>query len=299
MRTQKRFTPALLERFQREGRGTSTYQEYIPWHRVGRGDPASLGRSHLEIWKGRQRELLSDVELTTLLFASMLPGITDIREQYPLSLGCGHHEGLDYDVRYEDRLQFPGTEQLAQDLCVKHPLMREGTSSTSWRMTTDLLIAHRAANRQFRLLAVACKPSSDVFTRRTREKLTIEREYWTARSVPWLLITPDQYDESVGLTLRRSEPWILHQQSTDAEINLARKIAFGMRGQTFTDTIYALSKNLGCQSRALRAFWQAVWCGVIRLDLRRGWRPHLPIELLTPSEFNELNPLLAGRTAWN
>lgn len=299
MRTQKRFTPALLERFQREGRGTSTYHDYIPWHRVGRGDPASLGRSHLEIWKCRQRELLSDVELTTLHFATMLPEITDIREQFPLRLDFGQHEGLDYDVRFGDSKQFPGTEEIAQNLRIKHPLVREGTSSVFWRMTTDLLIAQRAANQQIRLLAVACKPSSNGLTKRTREKLTIEREYWIARSVPWLLITPDQYDESVGLTLRRSEPWTLHQQSTDAEINLARKIAFGMRGHTFADTIDGLSKQLGCQNRALRAFWQSVWRGVVPLDLRRGWRPHLPIELLTPSEFGALNPLLAGRTAWN
>ncbi len=62
MRTEKRFTPKVLERFRREGRGTGTYSDYTPWHRVSRGDPSSKGRSHLIVWMDRQRELLSDQE---------------------------------------------------------------------------------------------------------------------------------------------------------------------------------------------------------------------------------------------
>lgn len=77
MRTTKRFTPDVLDRFRREGRGTGVYTEYIPWHRVSRGDPASRGRSHLLNWRGRQRELLSDGELVMTLFVTMLPGIDD------------------------------------------------------------------------------------------------------------------------------------------------------------------------------------------------------------------------------
>lgn len=68
MRTTKRFTPHVLDRFRKLGRGTGTYQNYIPWQRVGRSDPSSMGRSHLQMWNGRQRELLSDQEWVGVFF---------------------------------------------------------------------------------------------------------------------------------------------------------------------------------------------------------------------------------------
>jgi hypothetical protein len=299
MRTQKRFTSDLLNRFEREGRGTKTYQDYIPWHRVGRGDPASQGRSHLELWRGRQRELLSDIELATLLFATMLPGIADIREQFPLSLDSSLYEGLDYDVRQGALGSFPGTVQIARALDTKHPVIREGASSTYWRMSTDLLIFLRPISDRIQLVAVSCKPSSKDLTKSARRKLAIEREYWNARSVPWLLITPEQYDESVRLTLMRSEPWVFRQPASDIEIELALRTAIDMNGHAFTRVIDVLAERIGSQERALRAFWQAVWGGVLPLDLRRGWRPHLPIQILPTPEFFALNPLYSRRTAWN
>ena len=85
MRTEKRFTPKVLERFQREGRGTGTYTDYVPWHRVSRGDPSSKGRSHLIVWMDRQRELLSDHEWGGLNFAGLVPGLIDLAEQFPIS----------------------------------------------------------------------------------------------------------------------------------------------------------------------------------------------------------------------
>lgn len=91
MRTTKRFTPKVLARFAREGRGTGIYEEYIPWHRVSRGDPASRGRSHLLEWKDRLRELLSDGELGAQLFAVMLPDLDDSLEQYRLEQEPSQH----------------------------------------------------------------------------------------------------------------------------------------------------------------------------------------------------------------
>jgi hypothetical protein len=77
MRTTKRFTPKVIARFERQHRGEGTYADYIPWHRVSRGDPASSGRSHLLMWRDRLRELLSDGELVEQLFATMLPDLDD------------------------------------------------------------------------------------------------------------------------------------------------------------------------------------------------------------------------------
>ncbi len=80
MRKTKRFTPDLFDRYKELGRGTGTFEHYMPFHRVGRSDPSSRGRSHLERWRGRAHELLSDGELVTFLFATMLPNIVDIHK---------------------------------------------------------------------------------------------------------------------------------------------------------------------------------------------------------------------------
>ena len=108
MRTEKRFTPTVLERFSKEGRGTGTYADYTPWHRVSRGDPSSIGRSHLIVWRDRQRELLSDQEWSGLNFAGLVPNLVDLTEQFPLSQDSSSHELSRWHVGFETN-QFPGT----------------------------------------------------------------------------------------------------------------------------------------------------------------------------------------------
>jgi hypothetical protein len=81
MRTTKRFTPNVLIRYRKLNRGTGIFQNYIPWHRVGRSDPSSRGRSHLQMWNGRQRELLSDQEWVGFFFSTLVRDVNDIREQ--------------------------------------------------------------------------------------------------------------------------------------------------------------------------------------------------------------------------
>jgi hypothetical protein len=78
-----------------------------------------------------------------------------------------------------------------------------------WVITTDLLFTSGGRSPVSRkLLAVACKPKAELDDR-TKKLLAIERAYWAARDVEWLLITPDQYDEVIELTLRTSFQWWL------------------------------------------------------------------------------------------
>jgi hypothetical protein len=120
MRTTKRFTPAVLARFERQGRGTGTYEDYSAWHQVTRGDPASRGRSHLLNWKGRLIHLLSDGELGEQLFATMLRDLDDSLEQHKLTLDDSPHPLLAYGAPVSDEL-FPGTLRLAEELGIRHP----------------------------------------------------------------------------------------------------------------------------------------------------------------------------------
>lgn len=295
MRTQKRFTPKLLANFAAQGRGTGTFEDHIPWHRVGRSDPGSRGRSHLAFWRGRLRELLSDQEFNALLFATMLLDLLDAREQVKLSREDAPHEMHAYDVRAPRGL-FPGTLSICRMLGLRHPRVHGHGQSCDWDMTTDQVLL-RANGYHKGLHAVSVKAGSE-FNKRERELLRIEHAYWTARTVPWLLITPQLYEASVGETLCRIAPWGLDLEVPTSDREIAVSIAKRCVGQSLTFTLNAIATRLESSHATSCAFWQSVWLGELPLDLRRGWRPHLPIQLLRPEEFATLNPVASGRSAW-
>ena len=297
MRTTKRFTPTLLERFFRQGRGQGIFNDYIPWHRVSRGDPASRGRSHLLASEQRQHELLSDHEWVAIMFVFMLPNRLDIREQFPLSQEDAKHELCAYRIGISDQ-PFPGTLAIAAALAVKHPKTTDGPESADWVMTTDFLITLRKNYGTIELLAVAIKSDNEITKKRSLELLAIERAYWVARGVNWLLITPALYDERVGLNLRMQMPWTLGERASAQDRLKALEIVRRFPGRSLTFILHRLEATLGNMDLAQRAFWQAVYSGEIPMSLRRGWRPHQPVVLLPQGDFNAQNPIASRSSAW-
>lgn len=297
MRKTKRFTPQVLERFRKEGRGIGTFRNYASWHQVGRGDPSSNGRSHLLIWGQRQLDLLSDIELVGAYFLTMLPSIQDIRTQFPLSLTEGRNELSDYQVN-ASRGFYPGTLEIARKLQIRHPKIYGDGTSCDWVLTTDLLGYCNSRNNDAGLIAVAIKPV-DTLSKRKLQLLQIEAEYWKVREVTWLLVTPSEYDKTTALTLRCAEAWALGMVVSKEAKCCAIEVANRTLGQSFTYMLNALTNQLNNHDLAQRAFWQSVWYGDIPLDLRRGWRPHLPLKLLERNEFSLLNPISSRRSAWN
>ncbi len=250
------------------------------------------------MWKDRQRELLSDGEWVCLLFGTLLNTVKDVREQLKLSLDDSPHELEHYDARYTGQ-SFPGTRSIASRLGIKHPRVTGEGRSSDWIMTTDQLVLLQGMDGHLELLAVSYKPDCEALTKRNRQLLSIEAAYWAARSVQWILITPDLFEESVGVTLRRTAPWGLGAPVSPAAIRAAVIITEQFLGHSLNFTLDALKNQLGDIDLAQRAFWQAVWCGALPVDLRRGWRPHLPIELLDPAGFIALNPVASRRSSWN
>lgn len=297
MRTTRRFSPEVLERFLREERGSGTFTNYIPWHRVGRGDPASRGRSHLVLWRERQRELLSDLEWVVLMFVTMLPRVVDIREQFPLSLSGRRHELLDY-VAKVPLGEFPGTLAIAEAARIKHPLVRGKSTVAPWVMTTDLLVTLRSPTGSPFLLAVACKYDNEAARKRTLQLLSLERQYWLSRGVNWLLISPSLFDERVALTLRQGCPWSFGPRASEEQLKIATETVRASPGISLASAIKTLSTALGGVEVAQLAYWQAVWSARIPIDLRRGWRPHRPLELVTSATFSDLNPVASRRSSW-
>lgn len=299
MRTTKRFTHLVLDRFHRQGRGKGTFKLYKPWHQVTRGDPASQGRSHLIAWFGRLRHLLSDGEWDQQLLATMLQNLVDSLEQLSLDLDAAPHPLCRYTLRASYVL-YPGTRELAKELGIKHPITRDknGENTTSWVMSTDLLLILVGLSGEYEMLALSFKPKGRL-TKRAKEKLRLEREYWLRRGVEWLLITPDLYDERARLTLHRIAPWALddeaHPQSRAAAVAAVKECPWA----SFTSVLHAVTSVVGCKELAQRAIWQAVWKGELPIDLTRGWRPHLPLTLVSPDEFANFNPILKRRSAWS
>lgn len=298
MRTTKRFTPKVLARFQREGRGEGTHADYVPWHKVSRGDPASSGRSHLLKWQGRLRELLSDGEYCQQLFATMLPGVVDCREQLKLDLHTSPHVLREYEHQGHRDLQ-PGTLEIAESLSIRHPMLRDRESETPWVPTTDLLLVYKEAKGHAYALAIAFKPDGELESPRKRQLLNLEREYWRLRGVTWLLITPAVYNIQVRLTLQRTACWALDEAVANDLRQRAADIARTKSHASLTEVLNTIALELGNLTLAQRALWQAIWNGELPVDLRRGWRPHTPLEHITTEAFWSLNPIASRRSAWN
>lgn len=297
MRTTKRFSPQVLQRFDRQGRGRGTFGDYIPWHCVSRGDPASRGRSHLQMWQHRQRELLSDHEWVVLMFVVMLHNLIDVREQFPLSRENSVLELGDYRADASDQ-RFSGTLKISQELGLRHPVTAGGKKSEHWVMSTDFLLALRNESGDIELLAIAVKTEDEFLQKRKRQLLAIERQYWLARGITWLLITPSLYDPEVGLNLRMHMPWMLGDPAPESAQQKAIDLVHRHPGRSLTFILSQLATILGEMDLGQRALWQAVCSGKLPMKLQRGWRPHQPIYLLSEADFISQNPVASRRSAW-
>jgi hypothetical protein len=300
MRTQKRFTPALLKYFLLNERGTGTYADYIPWHRVSRSDLSSCGRSHLIIWRERQRELLSDVEWNCVNFAAMLPNVLDLVEQFPLHQEDAPLEISRWDIRTNSK-HHPGTLAIAKSLGIRHPRLQGTDEEVLWTSSTDILLILETASGHKELLAVSVKAESvQKLGDRAKQLLLLEKTYWQMRGVTWLLITPSEFDPAIKKTLMRTAAWGLAPLVDKHKLEIARRVAMAMPLHPYSDIVNHLSQLFGGQEfhlLAQEALWQAVWFGLLPIDLRRGWRPALPFQYISPDKFLAQNPLAARRSA--
>lgn len=167
-----------IARLQAEGRGTGMLETYLPWITVR--DISSLGLStRTKGWKtGRTHHVLSNLELQYLYCLEWSSRVTDIREQYPLPL--------------EDTLY------IAEQAGIKHP--RHPQTRSPVVMTTDFLVTcERQGMPQDEARAV--KPARGLASRRTLEKLEIERLYWTERRIDWGLVTESECDRILALNI--------------------------------------------------------------------------------------------------
>lgn len=172
MKKRKGISEEDVNRWLAQGHGQGVGKEYRPFFHVR--DVPSRGRSSmvLGLKTGRTHHYLSDLEYACHVLAGYAATVIDIREQFAL-------------------LTREETQKIAEGLCIRHPLY-PGTK-TPTVMTSDLVLT--VSKEQVQTTAVFCvKPSSEMDpenprSRRTMEKLLIEKTYWTQRETRWYLVT--------------------------------------------------------------------------------------------------------------
>jgi len=295
MRKGRKFTPSLIEKWLKEGRGKGVFSEFKPLHQVTRGDPGSSGLSRILNISSRPHHLLSDKEYVAYLFARIVPGLVDIREQFHLSQDDSRHELSAYSLSYWSDL-LPGTLTIAKELGIKHPRI-QNRKDAPWPNSTDLLLTLKRDDT-LSLLAISVKPDSKL-SDRVKNSIALEKRYWEVRDVDFLLITPETYLESVMINMTVYSPWG-HDRNSSAELLLRIKsFASDIDGLPLSHALRTVKDRLNVSDQEAQGlFWECVWKGILPIDLNRKATPGTPINLITLKDFWGQNPVASRRSAW-
>lgn len=295
MRKGRKFTPYLIEKWLKEGRGKGVFSEFKPLHQVTRRDPGSSGLSRIMNISSRPHHLLSDKEYVAYLFARIVPGLVDIREQFHLSQDDSRHELSAYSLSYWSDL-LPGTLTIAKELGIKHPRI-QNRIDVPWPNSTDLLLTLKRDDA-LSLLAVSVKPDSKL-SDRVKNLIALEKRYWEVRAVDFLLITPETYLESVMINMTVYSPWG-HDKSSSAELLLRIKsFASDIDGLPLSQALRTVKDRLNVSDQEAQGlFWECVWKGILPVDLNRKPTPGTPVNLIPLKDFWKQNPVASRRSAW-
>lgn len=162
------WTSRTYHRRLKEGRGSGTLQEYKPWITIH--DLASKGYVSrvMGLTTGRIHHLLSRNETAFFFILDASDKVKDIREQFPL-------------------LDVKETVAIAESAGIRHP--RDPQSRYPYVLTSDFVITTESG-----ICVRSVKGSSELSKLRVREKLEIERRYWTERGADWKIVTEEQID---------------------------------------------------------------------------------------------------------
>lgn len=159
-------TESKIEKWISDGRGQGHGKDYKPWLTIR--DVASDGTCTRVLgWKtDRVHHLLSQLETDYFYNLEWSDVVTDIREQYPLSI--------------------ENTLEIAERLGIEHP--KDPKTQENIVMTTDFFIDYKDNGQTF-LKARTIKSSNDLNRPRVIEKFEIERTYWLEKGIDWAIVT--------------------------------------------------------------------------------------------------------------
>lgn len=263
-RKRRGITDLDVTRWIGQGLGQGEGAEYRPWIKIR--DVPSRGRSTrvAALRVHRTHHLLSDIEYAHFLMADFRIDTVEIRDQMAL-------------LPREDTLS------LAEEFSIPHP--RYPGTRTATVLTSDLWV-NTYRNGASAPYALCVKPSEVLSPgakgiRRTIEKLTIERRFWTELGVPWRLVTEYDCDPQVVLNLGLLRPHPRIWRSVEWQDN-ARKLAdvFHDR-EAARRPLRVLLESTGFELQiAFQQFGLAVWKHWISMDLRQPLRWTAPVALI-------------------
>lgn len=208
---------AVIEKRLKEGRGQGRGADYKPWLYVQ--DVPSLGLStRNKGWTtGRVHHLFSQHELHYFYLLEWSLVVVDIREQYPL-------------------LPLDETLKLAKQCGIRHPT--DPATTEPIVMTTDFLVT---INKSFGVAEQArtIKPKEELQSKRTLEKLEIERRYWEARNISWGIVTEREIPRVLAENVKWLHPFKQRQALSVSNSEVHRITTVLTQGVTTIDASLA------------------------------------------------------------
>ena len=171
---------SVYRRYLKEGRGQGVGANYIPWVRVQDFSSRGIVSRAKGTKTGRVHHFMSNLEMMFFYLLDWSDEVFDIREQFPL-----------IDLR--------SAVEIAEEAQIPYPY--DSMSGFPYVMTSDFFI-----NTITGASAIAIKPSSELSKPRVREKLEIERRYWSCLNVRWRVVTENQ----INKTKAKNIEWLSH-----------------------------------------------------------------------------------------
>jgi hypothetical protein len=239
-------------------------KDYKPFLTVR--DVPSLGKaSRPKGWKtGRVHQLLSTIELHYFYLLEWAPQVVDVREQYPL-------------------LPREETIEIAERLGIKHPTVP--VTGELAVMTTDFLIDEDIGGKIY-TKARAIKPAADLTSKRTIEKLEIERTYWTEHGIDWGIVT----DDDIPISLARNVEWVHDCLPAELPLTVLEQVESALLGQfqqfpnmPFSHAALEIDRSLGQKPGT------ALWA-VRHFIATKRWRVDMMAPILPDQPFAFAHP---------
>ena len=186
------------------GRGQGRGAEYTPWLHIQ--DVPSSGLVHrIKGWKThREHHFLSTLECEYFYALEWSRSVSDIREQYPL-------------------LPQAETLDIAQACGFRHPT--DPKTKEPIVMTTDFVITVVQSHLQSVECARTVKPATQLQSKRTLEKLEIERRYWQARNIDWAIVTEHEIPRVLAKNVELLHGYLQLAGRLDLPASKLRRIA--------------------------------------------------------------------------
>lgn len=268
-----------IERRLAAGRGQGRGAAYRPWIEIHDFASRGLANRVKSPLHGRVCHLFSKLEADFFLALHALPGIRDLREQFPLT-------------------ELAETVEISARLGIAHPA--HPTSKQLCLVTSDFLVTFGDGLCE-REMAVAIKPSADLGSPRTLEKLEIERTYWRARNVDWRLLTERELPPVLVKNLRWLHPLIDLPESGEFTTEAIARIRMAMEPEVHKGTSSLANITKYCDDRlglkpgaSLSVARHLIAAGRWPVDLSVELNPCQPLRLLPYAVANAGISLIAA-----